>query len=222
MGSSTPTKEPDVSRSSDESRLSNHFLYYALQPQAELLQSISHGSSHEFLTLTILKNLELDLPPLRTQQRIISMLSAYDDLIDNNHRRIDILEEMAQAIYRELFIHFRFPGHENGKMADSSLGRIPERWEAVTLRDVTQYINRGISPIYDDNSDTLVLNQRCIREGKINLELSRKQSKQVPQEKFVQFGDVLINSTGVGTLGRVAQLYETVRELHSRFPCDNC
>ena len=174
------------------------------------LTASGSGTNISNLNQMILSQLQVPQPPLSVQHKVAAILSAYDDLIENNNRRIKILEEMAQAIYREWFVSFRFPGHENGKMADSSLGRIPERWEAVTLRDVTRYINRGISPIYDDNSDTLVLNQRCIRDGKINPELSRKQSKQVPQEKFVQFGDVLINSTGVGTLGRVAQLYETV------------
>ena len=70
------------------------------------------------------------MPPLPTQRKIASILSAYDDLIENNTRRIAILEEMAQAIYREWFVNFRFPGHENVKLVDSPLGQIPEGWEA--------------------------------------------------------------------------------------------
>jgi type I restriction enzyme, S subunit len=72
---------------------------------------------------------------LSVQQKIARMLSAYDDLIENNTRRIRILEDMAQAIYRYWFVHFRFPGHEKVKMVDSSVGRIPSGWEAGQLSD---------------------------------------------------------------------------------------
>jgi type I restriction enzyme S subunit len=131
-----------VIRSLDQSMLSNHFLYYALKPQAEMLQSISTGAATQFLTLTILRNLDLDLPPLATQKRIVSVLSPYDDLIDNNHRRIKILEEMARTTYREWFVHFRFPGHEKVKKVNSSLGKIPEGWG---VKKFTEAVH--ISPI---------------------------------------------------------------------------
>jgi len=69
------------------------------------------------------------LPPPTTQQKIVAILSSYDDLIENNRRRIKIFEEMGQASYREWFMEFRFPGHETVKMIDSELGEIPEGWE---------------------------------------------------------------------------------------------
>ncbi len=71
------------------------------------------------------------IPPLTTQHKIAAILSAYDDLVENNTRRIAILEEMAQSLYREWFVHFRFPGHEKKGMVESPLGMIPERWEVV-------------------------------------------------------------------------------------------
>ena len=74
------------------------------------------------------------LPDVTTQRKIASILSAYDDLIENNTRRIAILEAMAQAIYREWFVEFRFPGHEKVKLVDSPLGKIPEGWKASHLR----------------------------------------------------------------------------------------
>ena len=67
------------------------------------------------------------------QRKIAAILSAYDDLIENNTRRIKILEEMAQALYREWFVNFRFPGHEKVQMVDSPLGMIPEGWEIKKL-----------------------------------------------------------------------------------------
>jgi type I restriction enzyme S subunit len=89
------------------------------------------GSAVPGINLGILKSLPVPLPSLWTQQRIASILSAYDDLIQNNTRRIQILEKMAQAIYREWFVEFRFPGHEGVRMVDSELGLIPEGWAVV-------------------------------------------------------------------------------------------
>jgi type I restriction enzyme, S subunit len=82
--------------------------------------------------------LPVTLPPLPTQRKIAAILSAYDDLIENNTRRIAILEEMAQSLYREWFVHFRFPGHEKNGMVESALGMIPEGWEVVKLGDVVE------------------------------------------------------------------------------------
>jgi type I restriction enzyme, S subunit len=85
-------------------------------------------------------------PHLNAQHKISSILSAYDDLIENNTRRIAILEEMAQMIYGEWFVKFRFPGHEKVKMVDSPLGKMPEGWEIKTLSDVCVYMYSGGTP----------------------------------------------------------------------------
>jgi type I restriction enzyme S subunit len=70
---------------------------------------------------------------LETQQKIAGILSAYDDLIENNNKRIKILEEMAQMLYKEWFVDFKFPNHQNTKFVDSEFGKIPEGWEVVDL-----------------------------------------------------------------------------------------
>ncbi len=84
--------------------------------------------------------------PLPIQRKIAAILSAYDDLIENNTRRIAILEEMAQAIYQEWFVNFRFPGHENVKLVDSPLGQIPEGWEATTVGNLAINERRSVKP----------------------------------------------------------------------------
>ncbi len=84
--------------------------------------------------------------PLPIQRRIAGILSAYDELIENNQRRIKILEEMARSLYREWFVHFRFPGHDKVKMVSSPLGPIPQGWEVVTLNNVTSKIGSGATP----------------------------------------------------------------------------
>jgi type I restriction enzyme S subunit len=82
-----------------------------------------------------LKEKEIPLPDLPTQRKIAGILSAYDDLIENNLRRIKILEQMAQSLYREWFVHFRFPGHESANFVDSALGRIPKGWDVKAISD---------------------------------------------------------------------------------------
>jgi type I restriction enzyme, S subunit len=84
--------------------------------------------------------MDVRVPSLPVQRRIADILSAYDDLIENNQRRIKILEEMARSLYREWFVHFRFPGHDKVKMVPSSLGPIPQGWEVKTIRQFGQVI----------------------------------------------------------------------------------
>src|SRR5207249_1378408 len=132
------------------------------------------------------------------------------DLIENITRRIENLEEMAQMIYREWFMNFRFPGHEKVKMLESEVGPIPEHWTVKPLRELTTLISRGISPTYDEKASGIVINQKCIRDQCLTLNAARTQSKVVPAEKLVRLGDVLINSTGVGTLGRVAEVLDSI------------
>ncbi|WP_434985630.1 restriction endonuclease subunit S [Vreelandella zhaodongensis] len=82
-----------------------------------------------------IKAFRFKLPPEPVQERAVSILSTYDDLIENNTRRIEILEEMARRLYEEWFVHFRFPGHEEVSFKESELGKIPEGWEICHLED---------------------------------------------------------------------------------------
>jgi len=176
------------------------------------MESFNTGGSRRALTKAHIESFEIPLPPLPVQRRISDILSAYDELIENSQRRIRLLEDMARALYREWFVHFRFPGHESVPRLPSALGDIPQGWEVKKLGDIAAYLNRGLSPSYDDNADTLVINQKCIRDQRLSLEPARRQSKPIPPDKLVRYGDVLINSTGVGTLGRVAQVYQNIGE----------
>jgi type I restriction enzyme S subunit len=87
------------------------------------------GVAQQHFNIGAAKELEVDLPPRATQDRIAGILSAYDELIENSQRRIKILESMARGLYREWFVYFRFPGHENHPRVASPLGEIPEGWE---------------------------------------------------------------------------------------------
>ena len=86
---------------------------------------------------------EVKIPPLPTQRKIAAILSAYDDLIENNLQRIKILEEIAQSLYREWFVKFRFPGHQKVKMVHSPTGQIPEGWEIRQIGEVIETLGGG-------------------------------------------------------------------------------
>ena len=120
-----------------------------------LLQTLSFGTRSGAAAVpgvnrNDLHRLKVLKPPLPIQRRIAFVLSAYDDLIENNTRRIAILEEMARALYREWFVEFRFPGHEKVRMVESELGRIPNGWHPAKLNELADVngtsIRRGAEP----------------------------------------------------------------------------
>jgi len=125
-------------------RIDNVFLFYALVEARQRLWAKAHGAAQQNVSQTLVRELEIHVPPLEHQYRIGSVLRTLDDLIENNRRRIEALEEMAQAIYREWFVHFRFPGHEDATFVDSPLGPIPEGWEVGRLRDVATEARRSV------------------------------------------------------------------------------
>jgi type I restriction enzyme S subunit len=123
--------------------------YYFLTHEHKqwMMGQCSHGATMASLNQDIISRIQLPLPPLAEQRRIASLLSAYDDLIENNTRRIAILEEMARRIYEEWFVHFRFPGHEQVRLVESELGLIPEGWEQTTIGKVAANHDRKRKPL---------------------------------------------------------------------------
>jgi type I restriction enzyme S subunit len=122
-----------------------YFLYCCLNSEfvASQVEGFVGGASQPTISLKSIKLLEVPCPDLPTQRKIAGILSAYDDLIENNLRRIKILEEMAQSLYREWFVHFRFPGHESAKFVDSVLGQIPKNWEVKKLETLYRTSSGG-------------------------------------------------------------------------------
>jgi type I restriction enzyme S subunit len=120
-------------------KLNPQYLTYLMlgdEIQGRIL-SMSNGATVHHLNMKDIRELEMPpIPGLAVQDRIASILSAYDDLIENNTRRIKILEEMVQMLYREWFVNFRFPGHQKVQMVESELGPIPEGWNVEPLAEV--------------------------------------------------------------------------------------
>ena len=118
------------------------FVYHVLTTLRDDLRLMAGGAATPIINKSAFSDIEINVPPLPIQHRIAGILSAYDDLIENSQRRIKILEEMARRLYREWFVHFRFPGHESYRLVESSLGEIPEGWEVKSLGDIA-VVNRS-------------------------------------------------------------------------------
>lgn len=116
------------------------FVYYKLQTLH--LERFNGGVSVPTLNRNVLDTLSLEVPVLCEQKRVASTLSAYDDLIENNRRRIRLLEQAARLIYKEWFVHLRFPGHEHVKVEDG----VPEGWERKRLSALCTDIRESVHP----------------------------------------------------------------------------
>ena len=116
--------------------------YYLLAPQQQYgLLGMANGATVAHVNLPVIRELEITLPPIEIQRRIANILSAYDDLIENNQKQIKLLEEAAQRLYKEWFVDLRFPGHENIKIVDG----VPEGWKKTALSDIADVV-MGQSP----------------------------------------------------------------------------
>ncbi len=181
------------------------YLYYVLKDPSfyHWADAVAIGSAQRTVTLGQLRNKEIDLPDLETQGRIAGVLSAYDELIENNRRQIKLLEEAAQRLYKEWFVDLKFPGHETTLINNG----LPEGWKKCPIGSLSALTTRGITPVYADESEFLVLGQRCVRNHLVDISFARQFEPKRGLGKWIQKGDVLINSTGVGSLGRVAQVW---------------
>lgn len=166
------------------------------------------GSVAERLNVSTIRQLPTALPPLPEQRRIAEILGALDDKIELNRKMNQTLEEMTQAIFKSWFIDF--DGHT--EFVDSELGKIPKGWRVAALRSVSSYLQRGIQPKYVETGGIPVINQKCIRDRRLSMAPSRRHDPELRSidGRALAPGDVLVNSTGVGTLGRVATLPDDI------------
>ena len=189
----------------DENKANYEFVYYNLCTLYDKLVSLKNGGAQPNLNAGLIKNLEISLPPLSTQKRIADILSAYDNLIENNQMQIKLLEEAAQRLYKQWFIDLRYPGHETTKIVDG----LPEGWRKVTLGSALSKITTGLNPrknfvlgqgknfyvtIKNMGDNNIYLDDKCDRVNDEALEKINKRSD-------LKTGDILFS--GIGTIGRV-------------------
>jgi type I restriction enzyme S subunit len=168
------------------------FLYYHLcTRQAELKNLGSVGVRTPILNKSRFEELEIAVPPEAIQRRIVGLLSAYDDLIENNTKRIGILEAMARSLHREWFVDFRFPGHEQAKVVKG----LPQGWTRRPLFDLATptYGHPFKSSLFNDKGDGLpVVRIRNILDGKSETFTV----EEAPADRRLKDGDVLIGMDG--------------------------
>lgn len=202
-----------------------YFVEYMFRYLKRKIQHQASGSVQDNINIQTLDELDFYLPPLGEQKAITHILSTLDDKIALNQKMNRTLEEMARAIFKSWFVDFdpvkakmegRQPVGMDAETAalfphefeESALGAIPKGWKIQPLDEVTSYLKRGIQPIYLDTNGVLVLNQKCIRDYHIDISNARRHDneKKSIKGREIKIGDVLVNSTGVGTLGRIAQV----------------
>lgn len=189
----------------DKQKVLPRYLYYKLQNCVPQFINGSNGSAQKNLLLSTMRTFQIEIEENREkQEKIANTLSAYDELIENNQKQIKLLEEAAQRLYKEWFVDLRFPGHENTKIVDG----VPEGWSKSTVSEVSAVLRRGISPKYNEKARGIVINQKCIRQTIVSYDEARTQEKKYPAELEMMESDIVICSTGAGTLGRVGQIFE--------------
>ena len=193
----------------DTSKASVNFLLYYFQSprwRHEVEKNIYTGATVDRIPLTNVPKFNVNLPPLPTQQKIAKILSNYDDLIENNLKRIKLLEESARLTYEEWFLRFRTGGK---KLEIDPETKLPLGWKKIQVSDYVSTISKGPSLNYDlgTSKGVKVLNQSCIRNGEIELEkvLIAKELSDKKKSSYLRINDILINSMGQGTLGRVSK-----------------
>jgi type I restriction enzyme, S subunit len=148
------------------------------------------GVAQQHFNVGAAKSLQIPLPPIEEQRRIATILSAYDDLIENNTRRIAILEEMARRLYEEWFVHFRFPGHAQARFKETELGRIPESWTPVILNDIVADIRDSTHPSQVDGDTPYVGLEHIPRRSITLIEWGNARDVDSTKLHFVR-GDIL-------------------------------
>jgi type I restriction enzyme S subunit len=203
--------------------------YFTLSEEyKQWVRNLSVGSTRGNINAQTFADCPVIFPNRNQQDDLVNTLSDLDDKIELNNRINAELEAMAKLLYEYWFVQFDFPydlrqskpadktsrpqdikpyKSSGGKMVwNKDLNReIPEGWEVKELISVTSFLSRGISPTYLEFGGICVLNQKCVRDHKINYEFSRRHDhyKKNPSSKTVEKLDILVNSTGVGTLGRI-------------------
>jgi type I restriction enzyme, S subunit len=205
----------------DSKQILSNYVYHLFKTKTvrEQIRLTSSGSKVKHTSPERIYDVRVPLPTVSEQQNIVDLLDAIETKIELNNRINAELEAMAKTLYDYWFVQFDFPDNSpqgqgkpykssGGKMVyNSTLKReIPGGWEVKKLADVTSLIRRGISPKYTDEGGISVLNQKCVREHKISFEDARRHKIELDDgdERLLKPFDVVVNSTGVGTLGRVA------------------
>ncbi len=179
----------------DRTKVDPLFLYYSLRPRKQELLSLgaTTGVRTPILNKSAFSDLRVVLPPMPVQRHLVGILSAYDELIENSQRRIRILETMARALYREWFVHFRFPGHGTIPRVVSPIGDVPGGWEVRPFSALASYLNGyAFKPSDLGSEGKPVIKIKELKAG-ISDDTPRNPGDEIPAKFIVRDGDVLFS-----------------------------
>ena len=204
----------------------SRFLYYVMLSRDFYMQAdtVAIGAAQRTISLTALRNMEVELPPMEIQHRIATILSRYDSLIENYQKQIKLLEEAAQRLYKEWFVDLRFPGHENTKIVDG----VPEGWEKKRLNNLVN-LQSGYafkSSTFEESGQYKIVTIKNVKDGLFdgdNVSFIKSIPEKMPAHCLLQTGDILLSLTGnVGRvcfiIGKNYLLNQRVAKLDSHYP----
>jgi type I restriction enzyme S subunit len=183
--------------------------------------SCARGSANQVrMAIGLLKEMPVQIPTPPVQRRVAGILSAYDELIENNQRRIRILEDMARSLYLEWFVHFRYPGHESISLVDSPFGQIPQGWEVKKLGDVAD-VSRGRSYRSVDLADDgglPFLNLKCLdRDGGFRRTGLKRYTGEYKDIHVAKRGDIIMAVTDMTQERRIVARAALVPTMDNEF-----
>lgn len=192
-------------------KLDSVFIFHWLnsKPIRDYIKSLATGAAQPDLNHDAFKSVKINLPPLETQKRIASILSTYDDLLENNLKRIKLLEETAQNIYKEWFVNFRFPNYEHTEF-DAESG-LPVGWEMKKLSELNTKITDGThdSPKPTENGFPLITGKNLI-DGFVDFSnsyfISQEDHEKIKSRSYLDIGDIMYSN--IGTVGSTAIVSE--------------
>jgi type I restriction enzyme, S subunit len=187
------------------------FLFYSLYGRRFEISKLASESAHgtKKLDTKVLDAIPVFLPDITIQKKIAAIVSAYDDLIENNDRRITLLEKIAEEIYREWFVRLRFPGHEQATFHKG----IPEGWEIKKLEDFCEKVTDGThdTPKPTDEGYFLITGKN-LKNGVVNFEnaykISKKDHINISKRSGLKPGDIIFSN--IGTLGSMAIVTDNI------------
>lgn len=190
----------------DTNQFDTRYLFYSIGLKLKLMQSNAAGTATRFLTQPILDNINIEYRPLPTQQKIASILSAYDDLIQNYKKQIEALQTAASELYKEWFVRFRFPGYQTTNFENG----IPEGWKVYLIKDLC-YINKKTVSSKDAKKEILYLDTGSITENVIDsfesyiLEEAPSRARRIVKKNSIIFSTVRPNQNHYGILKTVPE-----------------
>jgi type I restriction enzyme, S subunit len=204
----------------DPAKADVRFIKYYMDTLKVRMQGVSRGTTQDNLSLDKLLSFDFLVPPLPDQQRIAGALAAYDELIENNQRRIRNLERMAKSLYQEWFVNFRFPGHEQVRRVPSTLGEIPEGWQVRKVAEVAQTFRGSSYRSVDLSEDGGLpfLNLKCLdRDGGFRRSGLKRYTGKYRDTHVARKGDIVMAVTDMTQDRRIVARAALVPTLDNEF-----